>query len=75
MTVPIERTNAVINTHSFLRDLTNPKITPRVPKSVRLYAMSLLRHYPSPSEMHFAAQKEDAIENFGYSKTFGMGYM
>lgn len=75
MTVPIERTNAVIHTHEFLRDLINPKITPRVPKSVRLHAMSLLRHYPSPSEMHIAAQKEDADGSEGYIKIFGMGYM
>ena len=51
MTVPIERTNAVIFTHNFLLSLLDPKATPRVPKSIRDDARRLLRHYPAEFEM------------------------
>lgn len=47
MTVPVERTNAVIWTEQFLADLMDPKTTPRVPKVVRDQARRLLRHYPT----------------------------
>jgi hypothetical protein len=47
MTLPIERTNAVLNTEAFLIDLLDPKKTPRVPKGIRQRAASCLRHYPS----------------------------
>jgi hypothetical protein len=49
MTVPAERTFAVVYAHAFLKDLLNPAITPRVPKDVRATARWLLRHYPEPS--------------------------
>jgi len=35
MTLPIERTNAVLNVERFLMDLQDPKKYPRVPKAVR----------------------------------------
>jgi hypothetical protein len=53
MTLPTERTNAVLKTEKFLLDLCNPKATPRVPKEVRERARSLLRHYPSDYDMEF----------------------
>jgi len=54
MTVPTERTRAVVFAHAFLKDLLDPKITPRVPKDVRATAKWLLRHYPEPSTVEFA---------------------
>jgi hypothetical protein len=51
MTLPIERTNAVLNTETFLIDLLDPKKTPRVPKEIRKRAASCLRHYPSRYNM------------------------
>ena len=63
MTLPYERTNAVLNTEKFLLDLCNPKATPRVPKEVRDQARRLLRHYPSEYSMEQAA--EQAHDVFG----------
>lgn len=51
MTIPVERTRAVLYTQDFLMDLLDPKKTPRVPKEVRRRAGSLLRHYPSDFDL------------------------
>lgn len=59
MTLPYERTNSVNRTRKFLIDLMNPKETPRVPKDIRQYARSLLKHYPSEFEMDMACENED----------------
>jgi len=64
MTLPIERTNAVLRTERFLIDLMDPKKYPRVPKAVRQEAGRLLKHYPSQYDM------EEMEERFSYeSKT------
>jgi hypothetical protein len=54
MTIPSERTRAVNNTYDFLRDLIDPKKTPRVPKDIRARASRLLRHYPGRWDMEMA---------------------
>lgn len=54
MTVPIERTRSLVYAHAFLKDLLNPKITPRVPTDVRATAQWLLRHYPDPGTVQYA---------------------
>jgi hypothetical protein len=75
MTVPVERTNAVINTEKFLYDLLDPKKTPRVPKSIRGQASRLLRHYPSEFEMNVIAEREDRSEVRAlHMKIFGKDY-
>lgn len=51
MTIPLERTNAVLHTEQFLLDLLNPKVTPRVPREIRKRAHACLRHYPSKFDM------------------------
>ena len=51
MTIPLERTCALIETKSFLLKLVDTKRLPRVPKSVRQHAEYLLRHYPSYSDI------------------------
>ena len=51
MTMPSERTQAVLRVERFLMDLRNPKKYPRVPKAVREEASRLLRHYPSKYHM------------------------
>jgi hypothetical protein len=48
MTIPFERTRAVIQTREFLQALQK---TPRVPAAVRVEALQLLRHYPGLSEL------------------------
>jgi hypothetical protein len=75
MTVPVERTNAVINTEKFLYDLLDPKKTPRVPKSIRGQASRLLRHYPSSFHMNVIAEREDANSNVLAPKVFGKGFV
>jgi len=46
MTLPNERYNAIKRTEEFLKDLMDPKKTPRVPKEIRHQAYYCLRHYP-----------------------------
>jgi len=46
MTLPDERYRALKWAEQFLQDLTDPSKTPRVPKTVRQQARSVLRHYP-----------------------------
>lgn len=47
MTTPQERTRAVLLTEKFLLDLTNPKVTTKIPVHIREQAKGLLRHYPT----------------------------
>lgn len=75
MTVPYERTNAVIWTESFLKDLLDPKKTPRVPRSVRQQAARCLRHYPSRFEMDTIAAREDGEQQPIGLKIFGKGFV
>ena len=63
MTMPDERTKAAVYAGSFLLDLLDPKVTPRVPKHVRVTARWLLRHYPDP--WHFQLASEAAPDWFG----------
>ncbi len=75
MTIPIERTNAVIRTEKFLLELLDPKKTPRVPRLIRQDARNLLSHYPSEFDMNMIADREDTEGNNGISyKVFGKGY-
>lgn len=46
MTLPCERYNAIKYTEQFLKDLMDPKKTPRVPQEIRKQAYHCLRHYP-----------------------------
>jgi hypothetical protein len=70
MTLPDERYRAVVKTQEFLVEILN---TPRVPKTIKEQAMSLLRHYPSAWDMKraaencpdvFAVQMEDVTRMF-----------
>lgn len=57
MTLPDERYRAVMWAERFLRDLAHDTTKyPRVPKSVRKEAYSILRHFPIEYEMKRAAQ-------------------
>lgn len=71
MTVPVERTNAVMATEDFLLDLCDPRKTPRVPKVIRDRARHMLRHYPSKFEMDIIAMREDGCEHLIRQKIFG----
>ena len=72
MTVPIERTNAVVQTEEFLAKLLDPKLTPKIPKSIRKEAASLLKHYPSKFDMEIISEREDSLTQV--RKVFGRGF-
>ena len=57
MTLPDERYRAIQRTRHFLMSLMDPKETPRVPRSIRGQAYSLLRHYPSDWDLERLAEK------------------
>ena len=54
MTIPNERTRALIETKSLLQELQDSKLTPRVPAAVREIARKLLRHYPTYADVELA---------------------
>ena len=56
MTMPFERTRAVLWTREFLQELMDPERTPGVPSRVREQARTLLRHYPTDSDMALAGR-------------------
>lgn len=62
MTLPNERTRAVLSTREFLYQLLIPKKTKGVPKVIRETARLLLRHYPSAVDLKQAG--EQAAEVF-----------
>ena len=45
--MPDERYRAVQRAREFLRELLDPKATPRVPRSIRQDAYYVLKHFPS----------------------------
>ena len=61
MTLPDERYRAVMHTRIFLHELLNPKVTPKVPRSVRDTARWLLRHYPSTWDLQQASESSPHI--------------
>ena len=62
MTLPIERTNAVLNVERFLMDVRDPKKYPRVPRAVREEASRLLKHYPSKYNMSYIADSFEEVD-------------
>ena len=59
MTLPFERFRAVTETERFLLNLSDPKVTPGVPKAIRERARALLRHYPTASDLKLVEQAWD----------------
>ena len=57
MTLPNERYNAIKRTENFLKDLMDPKKTPRVPREIRKQAYYCLRHYPGNYDLDVLATK------------------
>lgn len=55
MTMPGDRTRAVIQTHEFLVELSRDS---SLPEKVRRDAKFLLRHYPIKVDMERAVQRE-----------------
>ena len=68
MTIPYERTRAVLQTSEFLKLLCDVKETPRVPKRIRERAGGLLKHFPTAAEVEFA--HKGAPDRFGPAPPF-----
>jgi len=51
MTLPDERYRSIRITEQLLRDLCDPKQTPRIPSQLRLRAAQCLRHYPGEYDL------------------------
>jgi hypothetical protein len=54
MTVPEERTRAMLRARDFLTALTRQSETPRVPQGVREEAKAILRHLPTIADIQIA---------------------
>lgn len=54
MTIPNERTRAVLQTKDFLLELQSATKSPGVPETVRKETRRLLRHYPSAWHLDLA---------------------
>lgn len=63
MSLPYERTRAVIQTRVFLERLTKDK---SMPDLIRKEAKNLLRHYPSEYEVCMAGKIEETAENLPF---------
>ena len=63
MTMPEERRRSIGYAREFLRDLLDPKKTPRVPKAVRQEALRVLRHFPT--ELDIKLLKEECPKLLG----------
>ncbi len=54
--MPDERYRSVLMAKKFMEELCRSDLTPRVPKSIRERAYSILRHYPTEWDMKVAAE-------------------
>lgn len=61
MTLPDERYRAIKYTEQFLKDLCDRTKTPRVPRSIRQQASSLLRHYPTEYYLERLSEKSPDV--------------
>jgi hypothetical protein len=65
MTMPNERTRAVLRTREFLQRLASPYVEggiKKVPAEVRKEALRLLKHYPFPYDLRTADTSFDGSE-------------
>ena len=60
MTLPFERTRAIVKTEEFLRELSRHSV---LPQDIRSYAKSLLRHYPSADQTFSLGRLEECLVN------------
>lgn len=59
MTMPEERTLALLFAGDLLEKLSNPLVTPDVPDAIRKQAQHILRHYPSRSDIGYLAEQAE----------------
>jgi hypothetical protein len=63
MTMPNERTRALLWAGEFMQELLDSDRYPDLPERVRNNAKSVLRHYPSLSEIESLAKREESGSN------------
>lgn len=59
MTLPNQRTRALITAHDFLLRLGNPYVEDgikRIPSAVRREALGILKHFPRPYDIYTASK-------------------
>jgi hypothetical protein len=56
MTLPDERLRSLKQAEQLLRDLCDPRTTPRIPRTLRDRARGCLRHYPTDYDLARAAE-------------------
>lgn len=59
MTMPDERTRALLLAGQLLTQLASSARTPDVPDAIRKQAQHILRHYPSGSDIRFLAEQAE----------------
>lgn len=59
MTLPYERSRAVVQTHQFLKELT---LNPDLPPELLAQAKVLLRYYPEPCGIMLLARMEKVVQ-------------
>jgi hypothetical protein len=72
MTLPFERSRAVIQTQQFLNEVAHGTKYKRVPRDVKLMALHLLRHYPMLSDLKMTHQGWNSkLHHFMFECPFG----
>lgn len=71
MTLPDERTRAVVVARNFLRSLLDPKQTPRIPKEIRTRAYWCLRHFPWDTDLQVSSRELPEIWGPAYDEKEG----
>lgn len=61
MTLPDERTRAVLMAEEFLLDLLDAKKTPKVPFAIRKRASYVIKHFPRRYDLVEAADKSPNV--------------
>lgn len=62
MTLPDERIRAVKQTRDFMYALLDPKLTPKIPRKIRQWALRCLRHYPWDMDLASIFGDRQALE-------------
>ena len=69
MTLPDQEVRALNQTREFLRELLDPKKTPRVPREIRRRASGCLHHFPF--QIHIERRWSDEVcEEHGNMRQF-----
>jgi len=62
LTLPYERTRAIVETEKFLKELSRDS---GLPQELRTHAKALLRHYPSAAQVFSLGRLEEALMEDG----------